>query len=131
MLAAIQAGIFIRTYVHQQKVTCNPTCGSVLIVLIAPCQQHFLLPYTQKHSWRLHVWTTCTVFFFVQGIYRALKFVSSSDSLGLSSTSSIIVRISPSYSGWHQWPLEHTSVQTWCRWKEQYQYLVCLITLWK
>ena len=102
---------------HQQKVACNPTCGSVLIVLIAPCHQDFLLPYTQKALLEIAHLDHLYIFPFVHGIYRVLKFVSSSDSVGLSCINQFhyIVRTSPSYSGWYQWPLDHTSVQTRCR----------------
>ena len=39
---------------------CNPTCGSILIVLlIAVCQHHFLLAYMYTEN--TAAWTTCKV----------------------------------------------------------------------
>ena len=78
-------------HVHQQKSSIQSYTWKCL-----DANRIFSYLIHRKHSWRLHAWTTCTVFF-VQGIYRALKFVSRLlDSVqGFhASTSSIIVRTS-------------------------------------
>ena len=57
--------------------------------------------------------TTCKVLFRVH--VQSLEFCILLQLSRALSTSSSIMKTSPSYSGWYQWPLDHISVQNRCR----------------
>ena len=81
------------------------------------CQQNFLLPYTQKARLEIagldHLYSfllcpgyiqileVCILLWLSIGLWCINQFHCSEDIY--------------SYSGWYQWPLDHTSVQTRCR----------------